>query len=384
MEIYLDNAATTRPRAEVVKAILECYEKVYGNPSSAHKMGIEAEKKVKWSREVVAKALGVKPDEIYFTSGGTESNNTALKGVAGARKKHGKHIITTTIEHPSVLKTCTQLADEGFELTVLEVNKEGLIDLGSLSDAIRQDTILVSVMHVNNEIGVMEPIAEIGKLIKERNSNTIFHVDAVQSFGKIPLRPSSWGVDLLSLSGHKIHGPKGIGALYIKKGVRIVPLLSGGGQERDLRSGTENVPAIIGLGTASEMASANINQSMKYVSNIREKLRNGLLASIPEIRINTPLENAAPHILNVSFRGVKGEVLLHSLEEKGIFVSTGSACSAKKLLVSNVLKALGLSKSELEGGIRFSFSVNNTQEEISKVIAVTSTIVEELRKYARR
>lgn len=384
MYIYLDNAATTKPKPEAVSAINECFQQIYGNPSSAHIMGIEAEKVLKKARENVAATLSANPAEIIFTSGGTESNNTAIKGVAKARVRYGRHIITTAIEHPSVLETCQQLASENYDLTVLSVNQDGFINPEELAMAIRPDTILVSIMHANNETGAIQPIAELGKIIKQKNKNTYFHVDAVQSFGKIPVKPEACQVDLLSISGHKIHGPKGVGALYFRKGVKLRPLLNGGGQEKDLRSGTENVPGIAGMGVAIELAKKNMKSNNEYLTGLRDFLKNELLNQIPHIKINSPEDAAMPNILNVSFCGVKGEVLLHALEAQHIFVSTGAACSSKKVKVSRVLQALGLNKEELAGAIRFSFSVENTLEEMQLVVSHTQLIVTELRKYTRR
>lgn len=382
MDIYLDNSATTKPYEEVIQKMIYALSIDYANPSSLHKKGIEVEKNIKAIRQEIAKTLGAKDKEIYFTSGGTESNNTIIRGVANLYKKRKNHIISTEIEHPSVLTTLKDLENEGFEVTYLKVNKEGKIDIEELKNSIKETTSLVTIMHVNNEIGTIQPIFEIGKYLKSLKEKIYFHVDAVQSYGKINFRPSKYNIDFMSVSGHKIHGPKGIGFMYIKENNRLKPLITGGGQEVDLRSGTENVPGIYGIGEAIKIINNDLNIKIEKINSLKNMLRQGLIENIEDIKINS-IDEGVCHILNVSFKDVKGEVLLHYLEQKGVYVSTGSACSSKKK-GSHVLNAIGLSKNEIEGAIRFSLSDMNTEEDILETIKIVKESVSDLRMIIRR
>lgn len=374
MQIYLDNSATTKPYKEVVEKMIFALENDYANPSSLHKKGLEVEKNIKKIREDIARTLGVKEKEIYFTSGGTESNNSIIRGVLDKRKNH---IITTKIEHPSVLDTIKTLEKEGIEVTYLDVDSEGKIDIDSLKSSIKENTILVSVMHVNNEVGSIQPISEVGKYLKTLKEKVYFHVDAVQSFGKINFKPSKYNIDFMSVSGHKIHGPKGIGFMYIKENSKVKPLFTGGGQEFGFRSGTENIPGIYGLGEAIRITNENLDKNIQKIDSLKNLLKSEILNNIENVKINSP-EDGVCHILNVSFLGVKGEVLLHYLEQKDIYVSTGSACSSKKK-GSHVLNAMNLSKDEIEGAIRFSLSCFNTEEEILETVKILESSVEDLR-----
>ena len=377
MEIYLDNSATTKPYQEVVDKMVLALTTQYGNPSSIYKKGIEVEREIKEIRRNIARSLGAKETEIYFTSGGTECNNTIIRSVAKLNKKTKNHIISTVIEHPSVLNTLKDLEADGFEVTYLPVGKDGKISLEDLKNAIKKETILVSVMHVNNEIGTIQPIEEIGKYLKSLDEKVYFHVDGVQSYAKIKFRPSRYNIDFMSVSGHKLHGPKGIGFMYVKENNRIKPLLTGGGQEIGIRSGTENVPGIYGIGEAVRILNQDLEGTIDKIRGLRDLLKEEILANIDNVKINSP-EDGVCHVLNVSFRGVRGEVLLHYLEQKEIYVSTGSACSSKKK-GSHVLNAIGLTPDEIEGAIRFSLSDLNTKEEIMKTVEVSKESVSDLR-----
>ena len=377
MEIYLDNSATTKPYQEVVDKMVLALTTQYGNPSSIYKKGIEVEREIKEIRRNIARSLGAKETEIYFTSGGTECNNTIIRSVANLNKKTKNHIISTVIEHPSVLNTLKDLEADGFEVTYLPVGKDGKISLENLKNAIKKETILVSVMHVNNEIGTIQPIEEIGKYLKSLDEKVYFHVDGVQSYAKIKFRPSRYNIDFMSVSGHKLHGPKGIGFMYVKENNRIKPLLTGGGQEIGIRSGTENVPCIYGIGEAVRILNQDLEGTIDKVRGLRDLLKEEILANIDNVKINSP-EDGVCHVLNVSFRGVRGEVLLHYLEQKEIYVSTGSACSSKKK-GSHVLNAIGLTPDEIEGAIRFSLSDLNTKEEIMQTVEVLKESVSDLR-----
>ena len=377
MEIYLDNSATTKPYQEVVDKMVLALTTQYGNPSSIYKKGIEVEREIKEIRRNIARSLGAKETEIYFTSGGTECNNTIIRSVANLNKKTKNHIISTVIEHPSVLNTLKDLEADGFEVTYLPVGKDGKISLEDLKNAIKKETILVSVMHVNNEIGTIQPIEEIGKYLKSLDEKVYFHVDGVQSYAKIKFRPSRYNIDFMSVSGHKLHGPKGIGFMYVKENNRIKPLLTGGGQEIGIRSGTENVPGIYGIGEAIRILNQDLEGTIDKIRGLRDLLKEEILANIDNVKINSP-EDGVCHVLNVSFRGVRGEVLLHYLEQKEIYVSTGSACSSKKK-GSHVLNAIGLTPDEIEGAIRFSLSDLNTKEEIMKTVEVLKESVSDLR-----
>lgn len=381
MEIYFDNAATTKPYEEVINAVADGMREFYANPSSLHNLGIKSEKKLNNVREVLAQSIKVNKDEIYFTSGGSEANNLIIKGIV----KPGHHLITTAFEHHSVLMTCEELEKSGVRVTYLEVDSNGRISLEDLKEAISKDTVLVSIMHLNNEMGAIQDIEEIGKIIKEKSTRAKFHVDAVQSYGKIPIDVKKLNVDMLSVAGHKIHGPKGIGFCYIKKGIVINSLIKGGSQEGGIRAGTQNIPGAIGLEKASEISIANMESNFKYVNELKEYMINKLL-EIKDIRINSPLkEGFSPYILNVSFIGVRAEVLLHLLEESGIYVATGSACTSKSSIASGsyVMKALKLKPNEIESAIRFSFSKENTKEEVDKVIEVLKSSLMFLRRVRR-
>lgn len=383
MFVYLDNSATTKPYKEVIDIMLKHMETDYGNPSSLHRMGLDAEKAIKEARRIVADSMGAKDEEIYFTSGGTEADNMAIFGATQAKRRRGNKIITSKIEHPAILESCKNLGNLGFKVKYIPVDQNGIIDLNALSDALDEQTILITVMQINNEIGSIQPIDEIAKLKrnaeKKLKTEILFHTDAVQSFGKLPINVKVSGIDLLTVSGHKIHGPKGVGALYIRKGLNIKPYLYGGGQERGLRSGTENLPAIAGFGTAVDLNMKNFKKRMETIRMIRNYLEEGICSEIQDIRINCPKDGSLA-ILNVSFTGVRGEVLLHALEQANIYVSTGSACSSKKRGQSHVLKAIGLSSLEIEGAVRFSFSEFNTIEEMDYVLVNLKKAVDKFRK----
>lgn len=390
MFVYLDNSATTKQYDAVTDKIIKYMREDFGNPSSLHRLGISAEKAIKSARKSVAEAMDVHDDELIFTSGGTEADNTALIGAMSARKRRGKKIITTCVEHPAILETVSRLEKLGFIVEYLPVDEKGLVCIESLERALTEDTILVSVMGVNNEVGTIEPIKEIVQIKKDYNkangTDILFHTDAVQAFGKLPARSN--GVDMISVSGHKIHGPKGIGALYIRKGLMIEPYLIGGGQEKHMRSGTENVPAIAGFGQAAKMAKDNFVNRMQNMAMVRNYLLEGIKTEIRDIKVNSPENHSinwesgmcCPSVLNVSFLGTRGEVLLHTLEQADIYVSTGSACSSNKKGHSHVLKAMGLKDKEIEGAIRFSFSEFNTIDEMEYVLENLKTAVTKFRK----
>ena len=385
MEVYLDNSATTRTFPEVAELMSKIMCEDYGNPSSMHNKGVQAERYVRYGRETLAKILKVNEKEIYFTSGGTESDNLALIGCAMANYRAGKHLITTKIEHPAILQTMHYLEDQGFEVTYMSVNDKGQISLQELQNAMRKDTILVSIMHTNNEIGAVEPIAEAGRLIKSTNPSTLFHVDAVQGFGKYRIYPKRMGIDLLSVSGHKIHGPKGVGFLYIGEKVKIHNIIYGGGQQKNLRSGTENVPGIAGMAKAAEMLYNHLEEDAERLYSLKAYFCEGL-RKIPDIRINNPEGmEGAPHIVSLSVAGVRSEVLLHALEDKGIYVSAGSACSPNKphTAGSATMKAIKLPEEFLDSTLRFSMSVYTTREELDYTLQVMYDIIPMLRKYTR-
>ena len=386
MECYLDNSATTRclDSAAALMAGILCTD--YGNPSSLHHKGVQAEEYVRHAREVIAKTLKVTPKEIFFTSGGTESDNLALRGAAYANARQGKHLITTSIEHPAILNTMQYLEQQGFEVTYLPVDENGKIRLSDLEAAIRPDTILVSIMPTNNEIGALEPIAEAGELIKRVNPNTLFHVDAVQGYGKAKILPKRMKIDMLSVSGHKIHGPKGIGFLYVGDRVKIRPIVFGGGQERGLRSGTENVPAIAGMGKAAEEMYQNLDTDLDRMYALKQRLADGIF-TMDNVRIMGVCgRDSGPHVLSVSVAGVRSEVLLHALEEREIYVSAGSACASNHpdTAGSATLRAIGLPKELLNSTIRFSLSVFTTEEEIDYTVQVLHELVPMLRRFTRR
>lgn len=373
-EIYLDNSATTKPYDEVVQYIFEVSKDIYGNPSSLHTKGIEAENLVKRARVQIAEALKVDSKEIFFTSGGTESNNLAILGFLKANPRAGKHIITSEIEHPSVLEVYKQLEKEGYKVDFIPVDNQGIISLDILKNVLDSDTALLSFIHTNNETGSIQPIEEINKMRKAICPASALHVDAVQAFGKTCIYPTSYGIDLLSFSSHKIHGPKGMGALYIRKGVKVKPILLGGGQETSLRSGTENVSGICGFGLATEKIFKNIEESYSHVSALKERFILKIKECFENAMINSP-EHASPYIINVSFPNLKSEVLLHHLEQKNIFVSTGSACSSHKSNHSHVLKAMGVSPKYIDGAIRFSLSFSNTISDMDETINALKEII---------
>lgn len=386
MECYLDNSATTRCFDSVAALVTRIMCEDYGNPSSLHRKGMQAEEYLRCARDVIAKNLKVTPKEIFFTSGGTESDNLALRGCAYANARAGKHLITTAIEHPAILQTMQYLEQQGFEVTYLPVDSAGRVHLSDLEKAIRPDTILVSIMHTNNEIGALQPIAEAGELIKRTNPNTLFHVDAVQGYGKFRIYPRRMHIDLMSVSAHKIHGPKGIGFLYVGDKVKIRPVLFGGGQQQGLRSGTENVPGIAGMAKAVEEVYRNLDAEQDRMYALRQQFTEGVLR-LPNVQVNgLPGRQSAPHVVSVSFAGVRSEVLLHALEEKGIYVSAGSACASNHpdTAGSATLRAIGLSKELLSSTIRFSFSVFTTEEEIAYTLQALEEIVPVLRRFTRR
>ncbi|WP_022768038.1 cysteine desulfurase family protein [Butyrivibrio sp. NC2007] len=384
MRAYLDNSATTRAYDEVAQLVARIMTEEYGNASSVHHMGVVSSNRLFSARETIADTLKVDPAEIVFTSGGTESDNTAIIGAARANAWRGKHIITTSIEHPAVLESCQELVKEGFEVTYLPVDETGVVRLEDLKDAIREDTILVSMMFVNNEIGAVEPIAEAGKLIKSINEQIVFHVDAVQAYGKFRIRPKSMNIDLLAVSAHKIHGPKGVGFLYIKKGTKIVPICYGGGQQKGMRSGTENVPGIAGMALAAQMCYDDFDTKISALYELKKYLMESLTERISDIRLNGPeCEKGAPHIVSVSIKGLAAETILNMLSSKEIYVSAGSACTSNNPHVSDTLKAIGLDKSLLESTIRISMSTQTTKEEIDYLLDVLSSQVETMRKFYR-
>lgn len=383
-EAYLDNSATTRVFDEVQQVMIETMNVQYGNPSSLHTKGVEAEQYVRQAKERIAKTLKVQEKEIVFTSGGTESNNMALIGGAMANRRAGMRIITTTIEHASVSNPVKFLEEEGFLVTRLPVDTDGIVSMEALKEAMTPDTILVSVMYVNNEIGAVQPVEEISKFIKSVNPRVLFHADAIQAYGKYEIRPKKQGIDLLSVSGHKIHGPKGIGFLYISDKVKVRPILLGGGQQKGMRSGTENVPGIAGLGLSAQLIYENNKEKIDRMYVLKEQFVQGI-QNIPGTVINGKTgRQSAPHIVSVSFEGVRSEVLLHTLEEKGIYVSAGSACSSNKPAVSATLKSIGVAKTLLDSTLRFSFGVFTTSEEIRYTLDTLNQVLPMLRRYARK
>ena len=385
MECYLDNSATTRVLEEVADVMRDVMLNDYGNPSSLHNIGFAAEKHLKKAGEIFAGILKCSPKNILFTSGGTESNNTAITGTAIFKKNRGKHLITTPFEHPAVSRVMKFLEEQGFEVDYLDVDQEGLIDLKQLESLIRDDTILVSIMHVNNEIGTVEPIREAGELIHEKNPSCLFHVDDIQGFGKLPLNPKECHIDLLSASSHKLHGPKGTGLLYISDRTHISPIIFGGGQMNGLRSGTENVPGIAGFAKAAEIVFRGLDEKIANMRILRKDFIEEL-TRIPDVVINGPGDamKAAPHIVSASVRNVRAEVLLHALEDKGIFVSSGSACSSNRKTVSASLKAVGAPDWAHESTVRFSFSCFTEKQELDYTISVLNELIPQLRKFIRR
>ncbi len=388
MEVYLDNSATTRVFPQVAQLMTKVMCEDYGNPSSMHRKGVEAEKYIRYARETLAKLLKVSEKEIIFTSGGTESDNMAIIGCAMANIRRGRHLITTKIEHPAVLQTMHYLESQGFRITYLPVDKAGRVRLEDLRNAVTPETTLVSMMYVNNEIGSVQPIEEAGAMLKKINPNILFHVDAVQGFGKFKIYPKKMNIDLLSVSSHKIHGPKGVGFLYVGEKVKILPITYGGGQQKNMRSGTENVPGIAGMTMAAEMVYEHLEEDVNKLYELKEYFIQGV-TRMEGVQINglTPegdLRATAPHVVSVSIGGVRSEVLLHALEDKGIYISAGSACASNKPQTSETLKAIGLQREYWDSTIRFSFSVFTTKEEIDYTLQVLYEMIPILRRYTRR
>ncbi len=382
-EIYLDNSATTRCFPEVVEYMSAIYLEKYGNPSSLHHKGVEAEDEIRKAKQILAGIMKCKPSNILFTSCGTESDNIALIGVARANERRGKHIITTRIEHPAILETARYLKDQGFEITYLDVDENGLVDPQAVFDAVREDTILVSVMHTNNEIGSLEPIEEIGEAIKKKNPDTYFHVDAVQGFGKAQIIPKKMHIDLMSVSGHKIHAPKGVGFLYIGDGVRIRNIIYGGGQQGGMRSGTENVPSVAGMALAAQMIYDHLDEDLDKLYDLKQFFIDEV-TGIEGVHVNGLTgRDSAPHVISLSIEGVRAEVLLHALEEKGIYVSSGSACASNHPHISDTLQAIGTPKELLDSTLRFSTSVMNTREDMQAAADALKELLPFLRKYTR-
>lgn len=376
MFVYVDNAATTQVDPDVAERVIPCFTSVFGNASSIHTAGRKAKELLDTAREQVANALGAEPGEIYFTAGGSESDNWAIKGVAHKFAKKGKHLITTAIEHHAVLHSMKSLEKEGFEVTYLPVDSEGFVTAEQVEKAIRPDTILVSVMFANNEIGSVEPIAEIGEVCKKHG--VLFHTDAVQAVAHIKIDVKAMNIDMLSLSGHKFNAPKGVGALYIRKGITIPNLIDGGQQERGKRAGTENIPAIVGMGYAIEVATRELDERMSRVRKMRDRLRDELMRRIPYAKLNTP-ENSLPGTLNISFQYIEGESILLMLDMNGICASSGSACTSGSLDPSHVLLAIGLPHEIAHGSVRMSIDHNNTEEEIDHIIDTLPKIIQRLR-----
>ena len=382
MSAYLDNAATTQCLPEAAEVMQRVLTADYGNPSSLHSKGMEAEQYIKSARRTVAASLKAQEKEIIFTSGGTESNNLAIFGAARAKRRQGRHIITTMIEHPSVHNAVAALEEEGCEVTYLPVDHNGVFPPEMLASSLRPDTVLVTVMHVNNEIGTIEPIEEAAQIVHEGAPKALFHVDAIQSYGKLPVYPKRIGVDLLSVSGHKLHGPKGSGFLFVREGVHILPLQYGGGQSR--RSGTENVPAIAGLGVAVEALFERQQENREHLYACKERFVEGV-RDIPGIRFNGHTGKAsAPHIVSISVKDVRAEVMLHALEERGVFVSAGSACSSNRPAKSRTLLAIGAKDERIASTIRFSFSVHTTADEIDQAIEAIRELAPALSRFRRK
>jgi len=381
MQVYLDNSATTAAHPKVVDAVVEALTNQYGNPSSMHSMGVQGEKLLKTARRSVAKAIGGSEKEIIFTSGGTEANNLAVIGTAEAYKKSGRHLITTSVEHPSVLNAFKYLEENGYDVTYINPNAQGLIAAEDVIDAVRKDTSLISIMHVNNETGAVQPIQAITKALKKLKKKPLVHVDGIQALGKLKVSVKRLGVDLYTISGHKIHGPKGTGALFIKEGTKIQSRQIGGAQEKGIRPGTENVPGLCGLGVACDILIDKVEADAKRMQEIKEEFWHAINEALSSIKLNGGLNDSfAAHVINISFVGMRGEVLLHALESKGIYVSTGSACSSKNKSYSHVLSAMKMTEAEMEGAIRFSFNAELTSEEIEYAIQTVIESVKSLEK----
>lgn len=376
--VYLDNNATTRVDPQVLEAVLPHYLEHFGNASSIHGFGQKARASIEEGRQQVAGLIGAEPKEVVFTAGGTESDNTAVLGVSRSHRSRGDHVITTTVEHPAILRSCERLEMDGFRVTYVPVDRDGLVLMEQLREAVEDRTILISVMHANNEVGTIQPLEEIGALAREKG--IICHSDAVQSVGKIPLGVDRLGVDMLSLSGHKFHAPKGVGALYVRQGVEMEALLYGGSHERNRRAGTENVPGAVGLGSACALAREALEDFNSRVLELRDRLESGILETVPDTVVNGALESRMPHVSNISFQGVEGEALLISLDLQGIAVSTGAACASGSLEPSHVLKAMNIGSNRVDSAIRFSLSRMTTVEDIDYVLKVVPETVERMRE----
>ena len=383
MEVYLDHSATTRCCREAADLMVRIMTEDYGNPSSMHRKGMEAENYLREAASELAGILKVQEKEIYFTSGGTESNNWALVGTAMANRRRGNRILVSAVEHAAVSAPARWLADQGFDVVVLPVDRFGVVKMEALEEALTPETILVSVMHVNNEIGSVEPVEEIGNLIRKKAPGAYFHVDAIQAFGKYRIYPRRMHIDMLSASGHKIHGPKGIGLFYVNEKVKIHPLILGGGQQNGMRSGTDNVPGAAGMALAAKMAYEHLEEKTARMRAMRDRLADGLSRIARVVFHGMPSGQGAPHILNASFLGIRSEVLLHALEDKGIYVSAGSACSSHKRAGSAVLTAIGCSREEMESAGRFSLGEETREEEIDYTLDVLKALVPVLRRYIR-
>lgn len=384
-QIYLDNAATTPLLPEVMDEITRCLAEDFGNPSSLHRLGLQSERRIKDSRNSIARLMNVPTEDVIFTSGGTESNNLAILGATRARNRYGKHCITTQIEHSSILNTFGYLEGEGWDISYLPVDNHGILDLDKLKDAIKPDTVLVSIGYVNSEIGSIQPIREIGMFLKSNHPDIIFHSDAVQAFGRLNLKPLDWGLDLMSASGHKVHGPKGVGILYIRKGTPLATLQWGGGQEMGIRSGTENLSGIAGFGKAAELLHQFMDRDDNTIAGMKKALAEGIAKAVPEAVLNGPMpDRGAPHILNISIPGIRGETLLHVLESHGVYVSTGSACSSRRTKISHVLYAIGVTGPVAEGAIRLSLSYMSDPDELSSVPDILRESVDQVKKFTRR
>ena len=376
--VYMDHSATTPVRCEVLEAMMPYFDRVFGNASSVHSFGQEGRKAVEGAREKVAGLIGAQPEEVIFTSGGTESDNLAIVGVANACRKKGAHLVTCAIEHHAVLSTCEALEKLDFELTVLDVDEHGLVDPEELRGALRPDTTLVSIMLANNEVGVIEPVAELAAVAHE--AGALLHTDAVQAAGKIPVNVEELGVDLLTMSAHKFHGPKGVGALYRRKGTRLRPLMQGGHHERNMRPGTENVPGIVGMATALELACIEMPQEARRLAALRDRLQSGIQERIDDVRVNGHPTRRLPHLLNLSVIGVEGESMLLAMDAHGIAAATGSACTSGSLEPSHVLMAMGVPPEVAHGSLRFSLGRMNTEQDVDHVLEVLPGVVERLRE----
>ncbi|MFO8060384.1 MAG: cysteine desulfurase family protein [Bacillota bacterium] len=388
--IYLDNSATTRPLSGVIDAVSRAMAEEYGNPSSLHRLGMQAETAIEQARTDVARLLGADRDELYFTSGATESNNVIIRGIVETRRHRGNHVIITSVEHPSVKRLCEELEKKGTEVTYLPVDEWGHIDPRDVDRSLRSDTVLCSVMAVNNEVGSVQPLAEVGQILaRSASPRPVFHTDAVQAVGKLDLRWSDLGIDSLSLSAHKFHGPRGVGALYVRIGLDLPPLITGGGQERGLRSGTENTPGILGMAEAARWLRNEGSAAYARLRHLRRYLGEQILKTIPDSHVNGPPpdaseEKAAPHILNISFPGIRGETLVHALEERGIFVSTGSACSSRRADERTAVDAMPIGDERAQSAIRISLCPFNTRQEINSLLSVLEQTVPALRRISSR